>query len=123
LFVHTKHNDDKPGDPDYNPERCHLERWLGFEVLAPVYPGHTFSVWVYDNGGFSILDLRYPQNLRMNIPNAPHAYSISAFKKAVLMAYGEWLERTQQKRAKYDDGFVITHVDGAEEKYQPRLNG
>jgi hypothetical protein len=120
--IHTYHNDDQPGDPQHSPERCHMERWLG-QVLVEAYPGHKFSIRVYDNGGFYVRDLRYPANLCMNVPNAPHTYSISAFKKAVIMNYGEWLERTEQVRGAYDDGFVIGTVQGAEDvlpKAQPK---
>jgi hypothetical protein len=96
-----------------------MELWIGAEVLSPAYPGHSFYVRVYDNGGFYIRDMRYPVNVGWNEPKCYHVYSISAFKKAVLMGYGAWLESTAQKRGLYDDGFVFTHLDDAPKSWQP----
>lgn len=92
-------------------------QWIAFEVLAPAYPGHNFSVRAYP-GGFFIRDLRFPHTWGMNCPKANELYSASSYKKKVVMMYGEWLERANQKRGLMEEGQEIQHVEGVPDKYQ-----
>jgi hypothetical protein len=93
-------------------------KWIAFEVLAPAYPGHSLSVRAY-LGGFFIRDLRFPNGWGMNCPKTSELYSASAYKKKVIMLFGEWLERANEKRGLCEDGQEIVSVDGVPLHNQP----
>lgn len=82
-----------------------------FNVLAPAYPGHPWSVRAYPNG-FFIKHLDFPENWGMNCPKPTKTYSASAYKHLVVMMAGEWLERAHVKRGRYQDGQEIKSVEG-----------
>ena len=92
----------------------HEARWIAFEVLAPAYPGHNFYVRAYPNG-FFIRDLRFPDNWGMNCPRMTDIYSASAYKKKVIMMFGEWLERANERRGLIESE-DIKAVEGVPEK-------
>jgi hypothetical protein len=95
-------------------------QWMAFQVLAPAYPGHYFSVRAYE-GGFFIRDLRYPVNWGMNCPTANKFASSSEYKKKVVMLFGEWLERANQRRGLIESE-EVTHVEGVPDKWQKKVN-
>lgn len=82
-------------------------------MLAPAYPGHNFFVRAYPNG-FFIRDLRFPGNWGMNCPKMTDIYSASAYKKKVVMMFGEWLERANERRGLIQSE-EIEKVDGVPE--------
>lgn len=97
-----------------------LEReaeWMAFQVLAPAYPGHCIAVRAYQ-GGFYVSDMRFPPGWRMNCPKPSELYSASAYKKKVIMLFGEWLERAGQRRGLLEEGQEIGYVEGIPDKYQ-----
>jgi hypothetical protein len=91
-----------------------LEReaeWIMFNVLAPAYPNHPWSVRAYPNG-FFIRHMDFPGNWGMNCPTPSKTYSASAYKKLVIMMAGEWLERAALARAAGDGEQEIVSVEG-----------
>lgn len=90
------------------------------ESLTTAYPGHPWAVRVYD-GGFFIRHLDFPSNWGMNC-KSKNIYSASQMKKEVILMAGEWLERANLKRGRWDDT-PIKRVDGVPEKYQPDSSG
>lgn len=92
---------------------------LILEALSIAYPGHPWAVRVYD-GGFFIRHLAFPSNWGMNYRGEASSYSASALKKQIILLAGEWLERANMKRGRYDAEQEIQWVDGVPEKYQPR---
>jgi hypothetical protein len=119
IYIYTYHNDENPKDEDYNPLLTEVEKWMGFEVLGPAYPGHSFYIRAFENGGYFIRDLRFPKNWGMNTPMPSETYSASAWKRDVIMKFGEWLERANEKRGAFEKGQEILHVEGVPQKHQP----
>jgi hypothetical protein len=119
IYIYTYHNDNKPWDEDYNPLLTEVERWIGFQCIGPAYPGHSILIRALDNGGYFIRDLRFPKNWGMNTPRPTETYSVSAFKRDLIMKFGEWLERANQKRGEFEKGQEILHVEGVPQKDQP----
>lgn len=87
------------------------------EVLTFAYPGHPWSVRVYD-GGFFIRHLDFPGNWGINHRSNTETYSASAMKRQIIRMAGEWLERADLKRGRSDDS-VATFVDGIPDNQQP----
>ena len=87
------------------------------EVLTFAYPGHPWSVRVYD-GGFFIRHLDFPGNYGMNCRTATKVYSASAWKRQIILMAGEWLERADLVRGRSDDT-VAKFVEGVPLKDQP----
>lgn len=111
AYVFTYHDDANPGARD-------SELWVGAEVLAPAYPGHSFCVRMLPNGGFFIRDMRFDAKYGMNCPNPSTLYSASAFKKHLVMMFGEWLERANEIRGMCEEGQEIGRVAGVPERFQ-----
>lgn len=89
------------------------------EALSTAYPGHPWGVRVYD-GGFFIQHLQFPTNWGMNCRHQNmFDYSASAFKAQVIRMAGEWLERADMRRGRYDGEQPDYRVDGVPEKHQP----
>jgi hypothetical protein len=63
--------------------------------------------------------LRFPNGWGMNCPKTSELYSASAYKKKVVMLFGEWLERANEKRGLCEDGQEIVSVDGVPLHNQP----
>jgi len=87
------------------------------ETLCDGYPMHPWSVKVYD-GGFFIRHLDFPINFGMNCRTHTKIYSASAWKRQIIRMAGEWLERANLKRGRWDET-PIRRIDGLAEKYQP----
>jgi len=91
------------------------EQILGALTLA--YPGHPWAVRVYD-GGFFIRHLDFPNNWGMNCKASKVDWSASYMKREIIMKAGEWLERANLQRGRWN-GDEIQKVEGVPEKYQP----
>ena len=87
------------------------------EVLTFAYPGHPWSVRVYD-GGFFIRHLDFPGPWGINHRSRSQTYSASAMKRQIIRMAGEWLERANLKRGRSDDT-TATFVEGVPLKDQP----
>ena len=87
------------------------------EVLTFAYPGHPWSVRVY-NGGFFIRHLDFPGNWGINHRSQSQTYSATAFKRQIIRMGGEWLERANLVRGRSDDT-VAKFVEGVPLKDQP----
>lgn len=88
------------------------------DALTTAYPGHPWGVKVYE-GGFFIRHLEFPANWGMNCRHkGTRFYSASAMKRDVIMMAGEWLERANLARGRYNDD-PIKRVEGVPEKWQP----
>ena len=87
------------------------------EVLSFAYPSHPWAVRVYD-GGFFIRHLDFPTNWGMNYRSGKEAYSSSAMKRQIIRMAGEWLERANLKRGRWD-GTHVKRLDGLAERFQP----
>lgn len=88
-------------------------------ILTQVYPGHPWAVRV-DQG---IIFIRYLNpflkgNWGMCIKKKDTDHDAAVLKKKVIMAAGEWLERSGLKRGR-EDGTEIVNVEGMPLKYQP----
>ena len=92
------------------------------EVLSVCYPGHPWSVRVYD-GGFFIRHLQFPKNWGMNCKYRHFSHDAAVFKKEIIMKAGEWLERANIKRGRYDAEQPDYRVEGVPERDQPVNNG
>lgn len=91
-----------------------------FWTLFTAYPGHPWFVTVYD-GGFSIkhLDFDGPWGMRAKFKDTD--FSSSALKHNVVMKAGEWLDRANIPRTRYDPDTPEYRVEGVPEKYQPKI--
>ena len=92
------------------------EQILG--ALCVAYPGHPWSVRVYE-GGFFIRHLEFPSNWGMNCLYKDFAHDAAVLKREVIMKAGEWLERANLKRGRYDADEPIEHVEGVPDRWQP----
>jgi hypothetical protein len=90
-------------------------KWI-LEALDAAYPGHPWSVRVYD-GGFFIRHMDLPSNWGMNCKGSYS--SASLLKRDVIMQAGEFLERAGVPRTRWDDDNSIKRVEGIPEKWQP----
>jgi hypothetical protein len=88
------------------------------ETISFAYPGHPWGVRVYDGGVF-IRHLDFPSNWGMNVKYKTAGYSASAFKRELILMVGEWLERANLKRGRWDET-PIARVEGVPEKWQPK---
>ena len=87
------------------------------ETLTFAYPGHPWSVRVYD-GGFFIRHLDFPGNWGINHRSRSQTYSATAMKRQIIRMGGEWLERANLKRGRSDDT-VASFVEGIPLNQQP----
>ena len=88
-------------------------------VLCAAYPGHPWSVRVYE-GGFFIryLDPRLTGNWGMNCKTRDSGYSASAMKRDIIIKAGEWLERSGLARGRNNEDEIV-NVEGVPLKHQP----
>ncbi len=99
------------------------------EALDLAYPDHPWSVEISGDetgGRVFIRHLAFQNgNWGMNLRHTkkdPAFYSSSAFKKAVIMSAGEWLERVGLPRSRYDaDSPLIRVADGVPNKVAPDM--
>lgn len=94
--------------------------WI-LDALTVAYPGHPWAVRVYGDdkgGGFFIRHLDFPANYGMNCRHRTSTYSASSLKREVIKMAGEWLERANLARGRWNED-PIKRVEGVPEKYQP----
>ncbi len=94
--------------------------WI-LEALTVAYPGHPWAVRVYGDstgGGFFIRHLDFPTNWGINCKHGGKIYSASSFKRDVISKAGEYLERANLMRGRWDET-KIKHLEGVPERYQP----
>lgn len=88
------------------------------EVLTTAYPSHPWAVRVYP-GGFFIRHLDFPSQWGMNFKYKTTGYSWSSMKREIIMKAGEWLERANLVRGRWN-GDETKRVEGVPEQYQPK---
>lgn len=91
------------------------------DALTVAYPGHPWAVRVYGDstgGGFFIRHLDFPSNFGMNCKKRTAFFSASALKREVILMAGEWLERANLKRGRWNED-SIKRVEGVPERFQP----
>lgn len=86
-------------------------------VLCEIYPGHPWAVRV-EGGVVFIKHLGLGNNWGMNKKFNDINHDATRFKKEIIMAAGEFLERAYLRRGR-NLGYRIEKVDGLQEKYQP----
>lgn len=92
------------------------KRILG--ALCGIYPGHPWAVRVYE-GGFFIRHLAFPSNWGMNCKYKNFGHSAAVLNREIILMAGEWLERANMVRGRYDADQEIMRVEGVPEKHQP----
>ena len=90
------------------------------DVLSTAYPGHPWGVRVYD-GGFFIRHLQFPKNWGMNLKYRNVSHDAAVMKREIISKAGEWLERANIKRGRYDGDQPDYRVEGVPEKDQPKV--
>lgn len=87
------------------------------EILCEVYPGHPWATRV-SGGVVFIKHLELGNNWGMVKKFADIKHDATRFKHDIIMAAGEFLERSGLARGRAN-GDAILHVDGLPDKYQP----
>lgn len=83
--------------------------------LWQAYPGHPWFVKVYQGGMYiKHLDFEGPWGMRAKF--SQDGYSASALKHSVIMKAGEWLDRANIPRSRYDSDQEFYKVEGTEKK-------
>jgi len=90
------------------------------EILCEVYPGHPWATRVA-GGVVFIKHLELGNNWGMVKKFNDLKHDATRFKKEIIMAAGEFLERAGLARGR-SNGDHIIRVEGLPEKYQPSLN-
>lgn len=88
------------------------------EVLCEIYPGHPWATRV-DGGIVFIKHLGLGNNWGMVKKFGDLRHDATSFKKEIIMAAGEFLERAHLRRGA-SNGDQIEIVEGLPEKYQPK---
>jgi len=87
------------------------------EILCEVYPGHPWATLV--RGGIvQIKHLELGNNWGMVRHFSALKHDATSFKKEIVMAAGEFLERAGLARGRAN-GDEIVHVEGLPDRYQP----
>lgn len=88
-------------------------------TLCDAYPGHAWSVRVYD-GGFFIryLDPNLSGNYGMNVKFRDVSHDAAVLKREIIMNAGEFLERAGLVRGRNNEDEIV-RVEGVPDKYQP----
>lgn len=87
------------------------------EILCSGYPGHPWAVRV-DQGVVFVRHLEFPGNWGMCKKYQDVIHDAMVFKREILSAAGEFLERAGLVRGRYDDSPIL-RVEGVPDKYQP----
>jgi hypothetical protein len=87
------------------------------EILCSVYPGHPWATRV-DGGVVFIKHLELGNNWGMVKKFSEINHDATRFKKEIIMAAGEFLERAGLVRGRAN-GDEIIKVEGLPDKYQP----
>ena len=90
------------------------------EVLCDIYPGHPWATRV-SGGIVFIKHLGLGSNWGMVRKYSDMKHDATTFKKEIIMAAGEFLERANLYRGR-DLGDEIQTVEGLPDKYQPILH-
>lgn len=72
------------------------------EVLSFAYPGHPWAVRV-TRGGFFIRHLAFPSSWGMACRASEVSHDAAVMKRTIIRLAGEWLERANMRRGRYDD--------------------
>jgi len=89
------------------------------EILCDAYPGHPWATRV-SGGVIFIKHLEFGTNWGMVKKFADIKHDAAVFKKEIIMAAGEFLERAGLVRGRAN-GDEIARVEGVPEKDQPRM--
>ncbi|HMI38734.1 MAG TPA: hypothetical protein VK500_02425 [Nitrospiraceae bacterium] len=89
------------------------------EILVAAYPGHPWAARV-SGGVVFIKHLEFGTNWGMVKKFADIKHDAAVFKKEIIMAAGEFLERAGLVRGRAN-GDEIVHVEGVPEKDQPKV--
>lgn len=87
------------------------------EILCEVYPGHPWATRV-SGGIVFIKHLELGNNWGMVRKFSELKHDATTFKKEIIMAAGEFLERANLVRGRAN-GDAIIRVEGLPDKYQP----
>lgn len=88
-----------------------------FNILYPAYPGHPW--WIRVGKGFIFIKhMDFPGNWGMILKTSEVDHDIAVLKRKIIMGAGEWLERANQKRGRYEDGQETVRVEGVPENYR-----
>lgn len=87
------------------------------QTLCEVYPGHPWATRV-DQGIVFIKHLGLGNNWGMVKKFKDISHDATRFKKEIILAAGEFLERANLRRGKWN-GDEIEKVEGLPDKYQP----
>ena len=87
------------------------------EILCEVYPGHPWATRV-SGGIVFIKHLELGSNWGMVRKYKDIKYDAKVFKREIIMAAGEFLERAGLVRGR-NNGDEIQRVEGIPDKYQP----
>ena len=90
------------------------------EILCEIYPGHPWATRV-DGGIVFIKHLGLGSNWGMVRKFNDLKHDATSFKKEIIMAAGEFLERASLRRGR-NYGDEIQRVEGLPEKYQPIIH-
>lgn len=93
-------------------------------LLWASYPGHPWSVRCM-RGLIFIRHMDFPTNWGMALRVSEVDHDIAVMQKKIVMLAGEWLERANLKRGRYEDGNDFYRVEGVPDDDQPktRVNG
>ncbi len=80
-------------------------------TLWEAYPGHPWSVRVYD-GGFFIKHLAFDGSYGMNCHTRNVSHDAAVMKRTIIRNAGEWLERAGMLRGRYDSDQDAGLVEG-----------
>jgi hypothetical protein len=87
------------------------------EILCDVYPGHPWAARV-SGGVVFIRHLELGHNWGMVRKYKDMTHDAAVFKREIILAAGEWLERAGLARGRAN-GDEIIRVEGIPDKHQP----
>ena len=97
-------------------EQLQADAQYVLEILCATYPNHPWAVRM-DGGVVFIRHLELGSNWGMNLKFRNMTHDAAVFKKEIVMAAGEYLERAGLKRGRGGDE-IMTHFEGIPEKDQ-----
>lgn len=87
-------------------------------LLHSCYPGHPWRV-TCKPGLIFIQHMDFPSNWGMTLRVTEADHDAAVMKKRISMLAGEWLERANIIRGRYDAEQPAPRVEGVPEKFQP----
>lgn len=88
-------------------------------ILCDAYPGHPWAARV-DGGIIFIRHLEMPGQWGMTKHFGNLTHDAAVFKREIIMAAGEFLERAGLVRGRHDGSQIIS-VEGIPDKYQKQI--